>query len=73
MIPSLQGQMLPIEQLETSYGRVKCLAPRQIEQMKGLDKYFREEWGGSLSYLKSLYRLKKAVACIYFRHDYVLP
>ena len=31
----LQGQMLPIEQLQTSYGRVKCLAPRQIEQMKG--------------------------------------
>ena len=34
------------------------LTESQIEQMKGLDKYFREEWGGSLSYLKSLAGLR---------------
>jgi len=33
-VQGLQGQMLQIEELQTSYGRVKCLAPRQIEQMK---------------------------------------
>jgi ParB/RepB/Spo0J family partition protein len=29
-----QGKMLEIRQIETSYGRVRCLVPRQIEQMK---------------------------------------
>ena len=29
-----QGEMVEIVQIGTSYGRVRCLAPRQIEQMK---------------------------------------
>ena len=29
-----QGEMLHLSEIGTSYGRVRCLAPRQIEQMK---------------------------------------
>ncbi|MGA2263966.1 MAG: ParB/RepB/Spo0J family partition protein [Acidobacteriota bacterium] len=29
-----QGEMLDLSEIGTSYGRVRCLAPRQIEQMK---------------------------------------
>ena len=29
-----QGEMLEIRQIKTSYGRVRCLVPRQVEQMK---------------------------------------
>lgn len=31
---AIQGEMLELSQLGTSYGRVRCLLPRQIEQMK---------------------------------------
>ena len=31
---AIQGEMLKICQIGTSYGKVRCLAPRQIEQMK---------------------------------------
>lgn len=31
---AIQGEMLEIRQIGTSYGRVRCLVPRQIEQMK---------------------------------------
>jgi ParB/RepB/Spo0J family partition protein len=31
---AIQGEMLEICRIGTSYGRVRCLAPRQIEQMK---------------------------------------
>ena len=31
---AIQGEMLEIVQIGTSYGRVRCLVPRQIEQMK---------------------------------------
>lgn len=33
-MPCLQGEMLNLSELGTSYGRVRCLAPRQVEQMK---------------------------------------
>jgi ParB/RepB/Spo0J family partition protein len=32
-VPCLQGEMLNLSELGTSYGRVRCLAPRQVEQM----------------------------------------
>lgn len=32
---AIQGEMLQILEIGTSYGRVRCLMPRQIEQMKG--------------------------------------
>ena len=31
---AIQGEMLELTQLGTSYGRVRCLAPQQLEQMK---------------------------------------
>lgn len=31
---AIQGERLELSELGTSYGRVKCLAPRQVEQMK---------------------------------------
>lgn len=31
---AIQGEMLEILQIGTSYGRVRCLVPRQVEQMK---------------------------------------
>jgi ParB/RepB/Spo0J family partition protein len=33
-VQAIQGEMLEIVQIGTSYGRVRCLVPRQIEQMK---------------------------------------
>jgi len=33
-VPEIQGEMVEIVRLGTSYGRVRCLVPRQIEQMK---------------------------------------
>ena len=33
-MPVIQGEMLEIVEIGTSYGRVRCLMPRQIEQMK---------------------------------------
>jgi len=33
-VQGMQGAMLDLSQIGTSYGRVRCLAPRQIEQMK---------------------------------------
>jgi len=33
-VQAIQGEMLEILQIGTSYGRVRCLVPRQIEQMK---------------------------------------
>ncbi len=31
---AMQGEMLELSQLSTSYGRVRCLVPRQVEQME---------------------------------------
>src|SRR5213594_874069 len=31
---AIQGELLELSELGTSYGRVRCLAPRQVEQMK---------------------------------------
>jgi len=33
-VQATQGEMLEMRQIGTSYGRVRCLLPRQIEQMK---------------------------------------
>jgi ParB/RepB/Spo0J family partition protein len=33
-VQAIQGEMIEICRIGTSYGRVRCLAPRQIEQMK---------------------------------------
>jgi len=33
-VQGTQGEMLEISQIGTSYGRVRCLVPRQVEQMK---------------------------------------
>jgi len=33
-VQAIQGEMLDIVQIGTSYGRVRCLVPRQVEQMK---------------------------------------
>jgi len=33
-VQATQGEMLEIGQIGTSYGRVRCLVPRQVEQMK---------------------------------------
>jgi ParB/RepB/Spo0J family partition protein len=33
-VPAIQGEMREIVEIGTSYGRVRCLLPRQIEQMK---------------------------------------
>jgi ParB/RepB/Spo0J family partition protein len=33
-VQAIQGELLELSELGTSYGRVRCLAPRQVEQMK---------------------------------------
>jgi len=34
-VQKIQGEILELSRIGTSYGRVRCLAPRQVEQMKG--------------------------------------